>query len=722
MKYAQKGFHVFPVKRGDKIPLTKHGFKDATTDETQIRNWWNNGFADENIAIATGKESGIFVLDVDYQPGGYESLEMLESEFEPLPETVMAETGGGGCHIFFRYPENQEIRCNNGGLGEGLDIKGEGGSVIVPPSLHSSGTRYKWAKNCSPEDVEIAEAPSWLLEKLKKKNSPVVNQSDEAIPEGKRNDFLFSKACKMAKLGLTSESVYVAIISENKRCVPPLSEEEIIKIVQSAMGYQHSTETSVVMRTTEGTILPDQFSLTDEGNALRFAKKHGNEVKYCPQQGKWYLWNGQYWAPDLTDSVNSLMIQAIKDIYDEAKTSTDSAVCKALGKHIEKSLSRERVRAAVGMAKDNQALVVSPEDLDKDIFLFNCQNGTLNLKTGEFQEHRKEDLITKMAPAQYDSEAKCPLFDKFLKRVLGNNENLIRYLQKLTGTWLTGDVSEQILPIFFGEGRNGKNTFLDTILTMMGEYAGYAPPNLLSVRKYNEHPTELADLMGKRLIIASETERNGKMRVQLVKNLTGDKFIKARFMRQDYFQFERTNKTVLITNNKPKVEEDTHAIWDRIKLIPFNIVISEEECDRHLGVKLQAELSGILNWALEGCLAWQKEGLAEPEEVKFATNEYRKEENLLNEFVSEKCITGEGYSIPAAELRGHYKKWCKDNQIPKYQWLDNYTSFGRAISQLGFNRDRVKIDGTTKLVYLGIDFANDDVARIQKMREAKRKG
>ena len=187
----------------------------------------------------------------------------------------------------------------------------------------------------------------------------------------------------------------------------------------------------------------------------------------------------------------------------------------------------------------------------------------------------------------------------FLRFASCGNDAMIEALQRMAGYFLAGDISVQILPIFYGPGGNGKNVFLDTLTGLMGPYAAEAPDGLITTRKNDEHPTEIADLGGKRLVVASETEEGRKMRIGLVKKITGNKYLKARFMRQDYFQFERTHKTVLVTNNKPVIAETSNAVWRRLRLIPFTVTIPEEKQDKQLTEKLKAEWPGILTWAVQ---------------------------------------------------------------------------------------------------------------------------
>jgi putative DNA primase/helicase len=249
---------------------------------------------------------------------------------------------------------------------------------------------------------------------------------------------------------------------------------------------------------------------------------------------------------------------------------------------------------------------------------------------------------------------------------MAGNQAMIDALQRLAGYFLTGDISVQILPILYGPGANGKNVFLDTLVGIMGPYAEEAPDGLLTVRQGDEHPTEIADLHGKRLVVASETEEGRKMRIGLVKKITGNRYLKGRFMRQDYFQFERTHKTVLVTNNRPIVTESSNAIWRRLRLIPFMVTIPEGKQDKHLTDKLVAEWPGILAWAVRPCLEWQRWqcDLEFPEAVKRATEEYRADSDHVADFIAECCVDWHGHEdqnmrTPKERVYMAYCSWCR---------------------------------------------------------------
>jgi putative DNA primase/helicase len=248
-----------------------------------------------------------------------------------------------------------------------------------------------------------------------------------------------------------------------------------------------------------------------------------------------------------------------------------------------------------------------------------------------------------------------------MRKIMDGHAEMIACLQRMAGYFLTGDISVQILPIFFGPGGNGKNVFLDTLMGIMGPHAAEAPDGLVTTRITDEHPTEIADLHGRRLVVASETEEGRKMRIGLVKKLTGNRYLKGRFMRQDYFQFERTHKTVLVTNNKPIVTETSNAVWRRLRLIPFTVTIPEEKQDKRLTEKLMDEWPGILAWAVRGCLDWQAHqcDLALPAAVKDATTQYRSDSDAVGDFLQERCVVADDLKVSRSSLYQAFVEWAK---------------------------------------------------------------
>jgi putative DNA primase/helicase len=324
------------------------------------------------------------------------------------------------------------------------------------------------------------------------------------------------------------------------------------------------------------------------------------------------------------------------------------------------SESATGIKATLTLAQSEAGIALTSPDLDADLWALNCRNGTVDLRTGELLPHDPAKLMTKMAPVHYDEDAKCPLWDAFLDKIMAGKKAMIRYLQRVGGMALTGDVSEQEMYVFYGVGQNGKSVFLDTLEGLMGDYACEAPPSLLTTPRYDQHPTEIADLCGQRLVIGSETEEGDRLRIQLVKRLTGNARLKGRKMRQDFFEFDRTHTLVLVTNNKPRIGETTLAVWRRVRLVPFSVIITEAEKDTQLLKKLRAEWPGILAWFVRGCLDWQQHGLQTPEEVKVATEQYQAEEDPLAEFLSERCILKPDLKAGRAAVYSAYRSWAED--------------------------------------------------------------
>lgn len=399
--------------------------------------------------------------------------------------------------------------------------------------------------------------------------------------------------------------------------------------------------------------------LTDTGNAERLVARHGNDLRYSRALG-WLYWDGRRWKLDDTGEVERRAKRIVRGIYEEAASLNDADKRQALAAWAKSSESAVRRRNLLDLAKSEAVVVVTPDQLDQDDFLLNVTNGTVNLRTGELQPHDRADLITKLAGTAYNPDATCPTFDRFLDETVCGRKDLSRYLQQTFGMYLTGDISEQILLIEIGTGSNGKNTFTDQMTDIWGDYAAEAAPDLLVAQKHRAHPTEIADLFGKRLVIASETERNEHLRVQFVKRLTGDAKLKGRYMHGNFFEFRRTCKVILITNNKPVISERTHAIWRRLRLVPFDNIVADENQDKTLPERLRREASGVLTWLVQGCLSWQRNGLTTPQEVLVATDAYRTESDWLKRF-AEECLTlaPELWS-PSARISDTLDAWCHE--------------------------------------------------------------
>ncbi|MDZ4806470.1 MAG: phage/plasmid primase, P4 family [Candidatus Eisenbacteria bacterium] len=433
---------------------------------------------------------------------------------------------------------------------------------------------------------------------------------------------------------------------------------------------------------------PDRFRLTDYGNAERLVSRHGEDLRYCHPAKHWYAWDGRRWRFDDTGEVERRAKESVRSIYAELANVTDMEEAKALFKHSQSSEREPRIRAAIDLAKSEPGIYVLPADLDKDALLLNIENGTLDLRLpsgGPLRLHSREDLLTCLAPVAFDPIAECPTFIKFINYAMGQDQELVAYLQRVIGYCLTGSDVEQALFIFYGLGENGKSTLLRLLLYLMGDYAMQAPPDLLLVQRKDCHPTGVADLKGKRLVTGIETEAGAHLAEALVKQLTGGDKIRARRLYQNYFEFDPTHKVILAVNHRPVVRGSDHAIWRRIHLIPFTVKVAPEDKDPGLLAKLKEEAPGILRWALAGCAEWQDiGGLAPPAAVLAATDDYRREMDALGGFIDEMCVIDPKVRVLATALYQTYAKTCRDaREEPVSQ-----TEFGTQLTERGFASER----------------------------------
>jgi len=421
---------------------------------------------------------------------------------------------------------------------------------------------------------------------------------------------------------------------------------------------------------------------TDLGNGQRFTRDHGQRVRYCQDYGGFLVFDGKRWQRDRRRETETLAKETTRGIYGEAERAQDEDERKKLAKWAIQSESKIRLDAMLFCARSEPNIPIEADELDSAPRLLNVGNGTLILDGGELKAHDPQDHITKLAPVEYDPDAKAPTWEGFLKRVLPS-EALRRFVQRAVGYSLLGEATEEVLFFLYGTGANGKSTFANTILEVLGDYARQAPPELLTIKGHS-HPTELAMLKGARFVASVEVEKGKRLAESLVKQLTGRDRISARFMRQDFFDFEPTHTIFLAANHKPVVRGTDLAIWRRIKMVPFTVTIPEAEREPRLQQKLRAELPGVLAWAVRGCLDYLEHGLGEPEEVRAATEEYRTEMDVLAAFIDECCVVSPRTEAKATPLYNAYKGWCEAaSEKPETQ-----RAFGSRLTERGFERKK----------------------------------
>ncbi len=735
--YGARGWLVLPCKPGGKTPLTAHGLKDATSDAEQIRQWWAR-WPDANIGIATGTGSGLVAVDVDGKDGE-ETLELVEGVHGELPETVKAITGGDGWHYLYAHP-GVEMRNTAGRLGTGIDTRGDGGYIIVPPSVHPSGRRYEWVTG--PDAVPLATLPGWMVETLQaapgapreRQTAPVSANGhrcppttqgpitayaakvlDERkaevahAPAGTRNDRLNQAAFRLGQLveggqmgrGFVTEELIGAALSvglpetEARRTIesgldagarqPQYPDPTPIRRARVTTSAASTSTTAAPPKVSAGE-LADGSRDTDVGNADRFIAAAGGTVRYVHAWARWIVYDetAGVWR---VDHGNALVTEAAKGV---ARTMFRTAAelngdtRDRLWKWAKRSETAAAIANMVGLARGMPSVLVAHEELDAKPWLLNVANGTIDLRAGELRSHDPDDLLTVQAPTIYDEAAAAPLWASCLQR--WQPDPAVRlFLQKVVGTGATGHPIEALF-INVGPGGNGKGKFYGAIAHTLGDYVIVPHKSLLTVQRHEQHDTVKARFYGARLAIASETDAADRLDEAKVKELTGGDRLEARRMREDPWQFRPSHTMVMHTNHRPKIRGTDEGVWRRIRLIPWTVTIPIEERDEELATKLEAESSGILNWILDGYASWRLEGFAEPAPVVEATAEYRSAQDVLAAFLVDCFELVAGHRESTREIVETYERWCESTgETPMTR-----TAFGRALDDRGIDltRDR----------------------------------
>ncbi len=429
------------------------------------------------------------------------------------------------------------------------------------------------------------------------------------------------------------------------------------------------------------------FQPDDTGNAERFVARHGDDVRYDHSTGAWLIWAGTHWRRDDDGEVQRLAKETARSIFDDVPKAAGAGhdeLAVKLAKWARASAAESRRNSMLNLAQTERPIALTHDRLDTRALLLNCRNGTLDLATGALRPHDREDLLTCVLPVEYDPAAVAPTWDAFLRRITNGDGDLAAFLARAAGYTLSGSTAEQCLFFLYGHGANGKSTFIETILALLGDLGHKARAQVLMQDERGRVPNEIAALAGKRLVVASELADGGRLNEGMVKDLTGSDTMSARFLYGEPFTFRPAFKLWLYGNHKPVITGTDDGIWRRVRLIPFAVQIAEEERDPGLPDKLRAELPGILAWAVRGWRDYQTHGLRTPAVVATATAEYRADSDTLGLFLAERCVTGVDKSAGATDLYNAYTEWATVNGL---RALSN-VRFGRALGGRDFAKER----------------------------------
>lgn len=583
--------------------------------------------------------------------------------------------------------------------GEPLDVDEVLAYEMAPPKKAPSAasavsaTKRTWdealAYEASPGEREATRM--WLKERCDR----IATISQDASIYKELNETAFFIATRIPHL-LDEEEAEKAIWSALKLRRPNLDEvdptrgvtyrEKYAQIVMAAANDAREKSTPWFPDS-------DRIGLNEYGLARRCVLDNFGSMLFVPEWGKWMVWSGTHWVVDFETCISRRnVLQSLLKLKKTIDHIEDEAYARKLGALVQSSLKTAAVSSILRMMQTWSEMQASPQVFNRDDWLLNLANGVIDLRTGEMTEHDPQLYITKYVPVEFSPEAECPRWEKFVLECMDGDQELAEYLQHAVGYSLTGSVQEHCLFFLHGDGRNGKTTFINTIMDILGgvgehSYANRGVSSLLMAKRYEGHPTEKTALFGSRVVAVPELEENRTWSEATLKELTGGESVTARRMREDFWSFRPTHKFWVSGNSKPRVRGTDDGIWSRLKLIPFEVSFRGRE-DRGLADKLRAELPGILTWAIIGAIEWFEQGLAEPSTVKEAVDEYRHDEDLVSQFVEDTIEWDDEGRLTRTQMRRLYDKWCMENGVD-YDKL-SAQAFTKRLRRIGFEECKVK--------------------------------
>lgn len=738
MEAAARGWHVFPVPQGTKKSHKSGKYSGgrpwgATTDPDEIRRDWAH-WPEANLGVVTGARSGFFVIDCDttdaHRADGVGTLQSWIEEHGELPHTIEAKTPSGGLHFYFRLIPGLEIRNSDSALAPGIDIRGEGGMVVLPPSVRPGGGAYTWRN--PPGFFDLGACPAWLLDKIRTAQAPKL--SEHAMP---RLDATPAELDEVAELldyidpdaggydqwvnvlmalhdhtgggagglaladhwsaggakykpgevaakwrsftpgGGVGLGTVAALARQGGAGLSEIARRHKGRTGGENTGFGASLATAAAP-TSDGRPrpnAPDEIDLSHDALASHMgARGWDRDARHVATWGQWLFWSGSHWRLDGTlDHLTRTRVYlrtraeelvqwaegraAMKDAEKEGDGDKLRRWAKEQARHLR---SANTVAAVEKLARSNPASVAAPDAFDDDPMLLGTPGGVVDLRTGVLREARREDMLTKLtqcAPAAQGSRPERWL--TFLHDIFDGDRDLMDFMQRAAGYALTGETREHKLLFLYGTGRNGKSVFLNMLMHLWQDYARSVPAATFLHSQTERHPTDVAGLQGARLAVASELPKGKTWDEGTIKDLTGGDRLTARRMRQDFFEFDPQLTLMIAGNIMPSFQGVDEAIRARVVLVPFTVTIPPERRDTTLPEKLKAEGPGILRWALEGALEWQRRGLDVPASVAAASAEYFDDEDMLGQFLADETRSDPAGFTTTTDLHYRFSQWCE---------------------------------------------------------------
>ena len=684
--YEKLGFKLF-LCNDDKTPIGswKDPKNHLTVEEAEK-------YQKEGRLIGAWIPSDVRVLDLDRhagKPDGFKAFKEIAEKYNFPKDTILktftVKTAGNGLHLYFK-----DSKTSKKEVAPGIENRGAGGAHYViaagcPGYVPVNGATgiiefpaemLKWLEDAGKDDKPPKDKKKISGRITAKLLKEVLDEIDVFNFRGNGRWFPFMASC-IAVAGEGEE--ILNLLEKWSQGDPSYASDRTIKSRLPTIKEDGTIGVGTFINVLKEEEIPDELmkkvrkalnqglemqaglTFTDLGNGYAFIKDHGENVRYCTKfdDGRgsgWMYFDGKRWVQDYAQIIQGLAKQTITKMFEIAVETRDAA----LSKHAFKSGSNGKIIAMLSQAKSVNGIPIDPSGFDTDPWLLNVQNGTIDLRSGALLSFNKDNMLTKICNVEYDAKAPCPRWLLFIDEIMNGDKSMARFLQKLMGYCLTGDMREDMYFFLWGNGCNGKTVFAETILTILGDYGAAAMEETFMVKRQGGKNFDLERISDKRLIFTSELNRGAKLDESLIKRWAGKDTVSVEQKFQISYDVKPIGKLIFRTNSKPEIEGQDEGIWRRTKLIPFAVSFQGRE-DRQLMGKLAAEASGILNWMIEGCLLWQKEGLELPPPVQEASAEYRTEEDSLNDFMSTCLEKGDvTYTITKARCYEIYKKYTEN--------------------------------------------------------------
>jgi len=685
-----------------KHPRTQHGLKDATFEIDQVRAWWSQ-WPTANIGMPTGQHSLYWVLDIDL-PDGEKSFEKLVASQSVLPDTATSVTGSGGRQLFFLYHTDTPVYNTSSSIAPNLDVRGEGGYVILPPSRHITGRNYHWQGEHSLKQLSYVEAPQWLVKasiEASKRARGKANGAayDGQVLAGARNDYLYRKARALRAKRFKQPVVIQAILAENAvSCAPPLDVTEVQKIVDNAFKQPHRVDfEQQAQRDGKEIVAASDPLLIARTWAKRYIERQDGRLLHRWDQRFW-RWNGAHYDGLLDEDMRAPLWAYLRDevviLNDAQKPVQPSArmiadVSDALRAAVNIPLPKLRPPGWIGASP----LGISEKEI------LSVKNGLLHMTSGELLQPSPKFFTLTSVQADYDPQAQHPQWSAFLQSIFPADQEQIETLQEVMGYLLTTEMEQQKIFMIIGPPRSGKGTIGNVMQMLLGDN-GVAR---LSSGKFAQ-TFGLAGLIGRQLAILSDTritESSSELIERLLTISGQDSIDVDRKFREDW-QGKLNTRFLFLTNELPLFWDASGALFSRFLVLETRISFLGNE-DHDLASKLRSELSGILNWSIVGWRRLKARGhFVQPQTVDMTLQQFAALSSPVREFIDVHYRLAEKAEVFLAEMYANYKRWSEAQgqvrSLPENVFARNLRA---AIPSVIIKRETIK--GVKKRVVVGLE-------------------